>query len=313
MEPLVYLKILWRIKMAIPEFEELDISRVSFDTIEMKKPQFSVIIGKGGIGKTSLACYSIGDCIILPIGRETGHEEMPVHKFDTFDKMGLSPIEHVFTCFSWILKHPRAENLKTLIIDNVGAYREIVDEDVIRSRPRAKVDGEIVDIKSLTDYGFGKGAAMAYPYWTRLLKGIDAVMKRRNMNVILIGHEGYHTVNRPDGSYYQRISINAPSGANTDVVGLIEARCHNFFYMDSEVTTATDKRGMPQNGKHYAKREDITRIIYTKEQGDVFAKCRADMNPIYEIMPSESKDELLKKRNNESIIKFWNDVYRIQE
>lgn len=287
--------------MALPNngFDSFDLESLNFESKikakPEKRPQFSIIYGKGGIGKTTAACYSI-DPIILPVGRETGHERMCVPKFPSFSEMNLTPVQHVFASLSWLLQSQHTR--KTLIIDNVGSYREVVDEDVEESNKG-------VDLKA-----YGRGAALAYPYWTRLLAGIDALMKRREMNVILLGHDGSFNVNLPDGTYYQKISVNAPRGENTQVMGLLEARCHNMFYLRGEDQVVTDKRGVAQQGKKYATSGLTKRIIYTKSRGDFFAKSRVNMEEYYEIDNSETEEDLLQNRTNETLIKFWQDVYK---
>jgi hypothetical protein len=278
--------------MALPTKDQaFDLKSLDFESkIKAKpdkKPQFTTLFSKGGMGKSTIASYS-PDPIIIPVGRETGHERMCVPKFPTYSEMNLTPIEHVFACMQWVLRSEHTR--KTLIIDNVGSYRESVDEDVETSNPG-------IDLKA-----YGKGAAFSYPYWTRLLAGIDAIMKKRDMHVILLGHDGVYNVNLPDGSYYQKISINAPRGENT-----------NVFYLKGEDMVIADKRGIVSKDgptKKYATTGNTKRIIYAKPRGEAFAKSRPGMNDYYEIENSESEEELLQKRSNESIIQFWNDVYK---
>jgi len=289
--------------MALPTKDiDFDLKSLDFESKikakPEKKPQFTTLFAKGGMGKSTISCYS-PDPIIIPVGKETGAEKMCVPKFPTYAEMNLTPVAHVFACMQWVLKAQHTR--KTLIIDNVGSYREAVDEDVEDSNKG-------VDLKA-----YGKGAAFSYPYWTRLLAGIDAVMKRRDMHVILLAHDGTYNVNLPDGSYYQKTSINAQRGENTNVVGLLEARCHNVFYLKGEDMVIADKRGIVSKDgptKKYATSGNTKRIIYTKPRGEAFAKSRVNMEEYYEIEESETEEELLEKRTNESIIKFWNDVYR---
>jgi hypothetical protein len=289
--------------MALPtKYLDFDLKALDFESKikakPEKKPQFTIIYGKGGIGKSTMASYS-PDPIIIPVGRETGHEKMCVPKFPSYSEMNLTPINHVYACMQWVL---RAEHTrKTLIIDNVGSYRESVDEDVEDSNKG-------VDLKA-----YGKGAAFGYPYWTRLLAGIDAVMKRRDMHVILLGHDGSYNVNNPDGSYYQKISINAPRGENTNVMGLLEARAHNVLYVRGEDQIIADKRGIVNKDgpvKKYATSGATRRVVYTKPRGDFFAKSRVNMEEYYEIEQSETEEELLHKRTNPTLIQLFTDLYK---
>jgi len=288
--------------MALPTKDlDFDLKSLDFESKikakPEKKPQFTVIYGKGGIGKSTMASYSPYP-IIIPVGKETGHERMCVPKFPSYAEMNLTPINHVYACMQWVL---RAEHTrKTLIIDNVGSYREGVDDDVEDSNKG-------VDLKA-----YGKGAAFGYPYWTRLLSGVDAVMKQRDMHVILLGHDGSYNVNNPDGSYYQKISINAPRGENTNVQGLLEARAHNVLYVKGEDQIIADKRGIVNKDgpvKKYATSGATRRVVYTKPRGDFFAKSRVNMEEYYEIEQSETEEELLHKRTNPTLIQLFKDLY----
>jgi hypothetical protein len=284
--------------MALPKnLHDFNLAELKFEekirSKPEKKPQFSVIYGKGGIGKTTLASYS-QDPIIIPVGRETGVEKMAVPKFPNYEEMNLSITDHVFACLSWLIKAEHTR--KTVIIDNAGAYREGVDYDVEDSNKG-------VDLKA-----FGKAQSLAYPYWTTLLSSIDGLMKKRDMNVILIGHDSSYNVNLPDGNYYQRISINTPRGENTNVTGLIEARCHNMFYMTNESATSKVKDKFGQS--KIIATGSITRTIYTKPSGQFFAKSRVNLEEYYDIGNSSTEEDLLHLRNNQEIIDFWESVYR---
>lgn len=288
--------------MAIPKsINDFDLKSLDFESKikakPEKKPQFTVIYGPGGVGKSSAACYS-PDPIILPIGRETGQERMWVPKFPTFEEMELTPIDHITACLAWIIKNEHSR--KTLIIDNVGTFHESVTEQV-------ELDNPNEDLKA-----YGRGVALGYPYWPWLLKGISQVMKKREMHVILLAHEGIYTVNPPDGSYYQKISLNAPSGDRTSARVLIESRANNVLYMKSVDNTIDDKRGIVAKGstKKYATAGKPTRIIYVKERGHFFAKSRPDIEDSIIIQESETEEDLLKTRNNETLIQLFSDLYR---
>jgi len=86
-----------------------------------KEPQLIVIYGKGGSGKTSMATYC-EDPIILPAGRETGHERMHCHKMPNAHDMNMHPSDHVFAALKWLIATDHTR--KTVIIDNLGAIIE---------------------------------------------------------------------------------------------------------------------------------------------------------------------------------------------
>jgi hypothetical protein len=282
--------------MAIPKLNDL-----SFDNIELAKPaqkypQFTVLYGKGGVGKTTLASYSENP-VIVPVGRETGHEIHANWGIPTFaNTQERPPLDFLFACIARLLK--TAHSRKTLIIDNLGTYREAVDEDVEEdNKGNDKLDS------------FGKRQALCYPYYTRLLAGFDALMKKKEMNIILIAHEVLHNVNKEDGTYYSRTGIHAPAGQNTNVRALLEARAHNVLYLKLEPQTRKAKDSMGQE-KLIATGGAPKRIIYTKPHSSFFAKCRVNMEPFYEIESSDNEEDLFKNKINQDIINFWNELYR---
>jgi hypothetical protein len=285
--------------MSLPkDMDAFDLSALNFESKINAKPiiapQFTIIYGKGGVGKSSLTSYAKAP-IILPLGRETGHEKMCIPKLPNHTELGIDPVSHVFAAFKWLrdAQHTR----QTLIIDNVGAYKDIVEDDVEEANKG-------VDLKA-----YGKGSALAYPYWSRLARGIDMLMKKRGMDVILLGHDGTYTINNPDGSYYQKISVNAPSGEKTNVRADLERQAHNVFYIQEEALVAEEKRGMPQEGKKYAIGVKPKRVIYTQSVGNIFAKRRVQMQDRYIIKESPDQTALLKTRTNESIQQFFKDLY----
>lgn len=279
--------------MSIPDF-----NKIKFDDIEIAvrkpRPQFTIIYGHGGLGKTTAACYAPNP-VIIPIGRETGQERMIDYGVPTFENTkDMSPIEFVFGAMARLLKTEHSRT--TAIFDNIGTYREAVDEDV-------EQDNKGVDLSA-----FGKKQSLGYPYYGRLLAGFDMLMRKKNMNIILIAHDVLYNVNLPDGTYYQRTGIAAPAGENTNVRGLLEARAHNVLYMRSETTTRKIKGAMG-NEKTISSESDIKRMIYTKPMGTFFAKSRGDLDEVYQIENTENVTDLLKNKTNETLTKLFNDIH----
>jgi hypothetical protein len=281
--------------MAIPDLSKIKIEGIELEQPGQHHPQFTVIYGKGGTGKSTVACYSPNP-VVLPIGRETGHEIPAAYGVPTFcNKGALAPLSFVFGCIAKLLQGEHSR--KTLIVDNIGTYRECVDEDV-------EEDNKGQDLKA-----FGRAQALAYPYYTKLLAGFDALMKKKAMHIILLGHEVQYNINREDGSYYARTGLHVPAGENTNVRALIEARAHNVLYLRSEPQTRKAKDAMGQE-KLIATGGTPKRILYTKPQGNFFAKCRVNMEQYYEIENSDTEESLLKDKTNESIQLIFEHLYR---
>jgi len=279
--------------MAIKDLNKIDFESIGLIPKAEKHPQFTVIYGKGGLGKTTAACYS-PDPVIIPIGRETGHERMVANGIPAFQcPPGMAPLDFVFGAIQKLLNSEHSR--KTVIFDNIGTFRECVTEDV-------ENDNKDKDLKI-----WGRGSALEFPYYGKLLAGIDKLLKK-GLHVILIAHDVSFNVNLESGDYYSRVGINAPAGENTNVRGLLEARAHNVFFIQGENPTTVVK-GAGGKNKQIATSGQISRVIYTKPAGTFFAKSRVNLDLFYEIEPSDTEEELLKNRSNPTLIKLWSDVY----
>jgi len=230
-----------------------DINKIDFESIGLipkaeKHPQFTVIYGKGGLGKTTAACYS-PDPVIIPIGRETGHERMVANCIPAFQcPPDMAPLDFVFGAIQKLLKSEHSR--KTVIFDNIGTFRECVTEDV-------ESDHKGADLKA-----WGRGVSLEFPYYGKLLAGFDQLLKK-GLHIILIAHDASYNINLESGDYFSRISIACPSGENTNVRGLLEARAHNVFFIQGENPTTVVK-GAGGKNKQIATSGQISRVIYTK-------------------------------------------------
>ena len=256
-------------------------------------PQFSVIYAKGGGWISTIASYADSP-IILPVWLETGHRAMSVTKFPEIGSYeGLSPIDHVFAAISWLMKNDHTR--KTLVIDNLGSFRQAVEADVNKESDK--------------DQPAFKLAVLYYRYYEFLLEAIATLMTKQGMDVLLMAHDGAYTINNSDGTWYDRISVNAPQGKNTNARELLEARANNIFYVRDEPIVREDKRGMtPQAGKKYMSGAG-RKVLYTRPKDNFFAKTRLDLADSYELERSENIHNLLHEKDNQSIINFWRDYY----
>jgi len=285
--------------MAIPKnLHSTDFAKFDFGNKIKSAPergaQFSVIYAQGGGWKSTISSYAKNP-VILPVWLETGHRVVDCPKFPEIGEYdGLKAIEHVFGAISYLIKEKHSR--QTLIIDNLGSFREAVVNDVQTDNPNEKTAFKL--------------AAMCYGYYPYLLEAIAALMNKRQMDVILLAHSGAVTVNQADGTWYDTISINAPQGKNTNARELIEARANNVFYVKNQPTTQDDKRGLGLDSKKKYITSAGKKVIYTRPREDFFAKCRLDMQDSYPIDKSDSIHELLTLKNNESIIEFWRDFYQ---
>jgi hypothetical protein len=279
--------------MALP-----DKKSVSFDDIKITRDtdpgaQFTVIYGKGDVGKTAAAIYS-PEPVLIPVGMERCHRKFPVFKIE--NTTGKPPINHLFDAMTYLIC--KEHNRKTVIIDNLSTFRTVTEADVIEAYPLS----EGKNAKSLGDYGYGRGQAFAFAYYMRLLDGIDALLNK-GIHVILIAHESQHTINLPNDTYYQETGIYAPTGDKTNVKGLLEAKANNILYLRTEASVRKTSNTMQEKSR-MATMTPISRVIYTRQTGLFFAKTKSNLPDYIEVEQSNSFDDLANLKNQTLINLF---------
>ena len=278
----------------IPKIETIDIDGIGLATPQ-PRPQFTVVYGGAKTGKTTTASYSESP-VILPVGNESGQEIMIKHGIPCFDNTkGFKELDFVFACIARLMRTEHSR--KTLIIDNLSRFRELVDEDV-------ETDHKGEDIT-----GFGRAQALSFPYYKRLVSGIKMLMQKKQMHVILIAHDVQYNVNLKDGSYFSRTGILAPAGENTNVRSLLESTAHNVLYIRNEATIKKDVKGAMGQKKNIALEAPMRRTIYTQSKGSFFAGTYNQMEDQYDIESSETLEALYRAKTNESLKEFWQKLY----
>ena len=257
--------------------------------------QFSVIYADGKGWKSTIASYAKNP-IILPVWLETGHRVVDCPKFPEIGEYeGLCPIAHVFAAINWLMKEQHSR--KTLIIDNLGSFREAVENDVRKENPTEEKAFSL--------------APLYYAYYPHFFRAISKLMEKKGMDVILLAHNGATTVNLANGKWYDEISINGQQGKNTNVVELIKARVNNIFYVKNNPILLDDKRGLALDAKkQYVSAQGNKKTLYTRSKENFFAGTRLALEDSYTIEQSDSIHELLTLKNNESIVEFWRDFYQ---
>ncbi len=278
----------------IPKIETIAIDGIGLATPQ-PRPQFTVVYGAAKTGKTTTASYSESP-VILPVGNESGQEIMIKHGIPCFDNSkGMKELDFVFGCIAKLMR--TEHNRKTLIIDNLSRFRELVDEDV-------ENDHKGEDIS-----GFGRAQAISFPYYKRLVAGIKMLMQKKQMHVILIAHDVQYNVNLKDGTYFSRTGILAPAGENTNVRSLLESTAHNVLYIRNEATIKKNVKVAMGATKNIALEAPMSRTLYTQSKGSFFAGTYNQMDDSYAIESSKTLEELYREKTNESLKEFWQKLY----
>lgn len=163
---------------------------------KIDSPDRTLLLGTEGVGKTSFAA-KIPGVVFMPVEAGTNQIALPARlpKPETWQD-AIDMVEE--------LRTSQAHSYKALAIDTVDAL-EALCWDFICKRD---------NMKSVEDYGFGKGYAAALDEWRRFIAELERLWRDRDMQIVLIAHTHIRTFKNPEGEDYDRyeLKLNAKAG-----------------------------------------------------------------------------------------------------
>lgn len=150
---------------------------------KVQRPAKAVIYGPEGIGKSTL-----GAALPSPvfIDTEGGTDHLDIARFPqskTWEDITraveqLAATQHEF---------------RTLVVDTVDWLEKRLAEDICRRASKTSIE----------DFGYGKGYVLLAEEFAAFLTSLDALMRNRQMNVVLLAHATIKKFEQPDaaGSY----------------------------------------------------------------------------------------------------------------
>lgn len=147
-----------------------------------------VIYGPGGIGKTEL-CSLMADVGIEPVfcDIENSSGFLDVARFE--------PAPETFEDVRDAL-HSVDSSAGAVIVDSLSKLEELARDFVIRTVPHEK--GQSIRIRSIEDYGWGKGYTHLYEAMMLILQDLDAIA-RLGIHVVCVCHDCTEKVPNPGG------------------------------------------------------------------------------------------------------------------
>jgi hypothetical protein len=256
--------------MAEPSF--LDDLTISDEVV--KGPYFGILYGPAGVGKTWLCKHAEKPFFIAC---EKGVEKVGgVGKF--LDKDGSVYLpktsDEFFKMIGSLCK--KGHEYKTIVIDSGMFVDKLFVEQVIREYPTETIRKQEVEVKSISDYTFGKGYQRVVSIWeSRFFAAIHALHKRA-INVILIAHSKDKTVRDLSGDEFKKNAIDMLEFGRASVPNLLSAKADWVLFMRSEIKT---NKKLSQFGeiKNHADNDippDI--VVYTRGSSGYDAKVRTE-------------------------------------
>lgn len=212
---------------------------------KIEKPHLVLLYGPDGVGKTTFAA---GAPNVIFLGAENGTNTMDVERLpglDSFDKFKQALSELATE------KH----NYKTVVIDTLDWLEMQIHRHVVK---REKKDS----VKSIEDFGYGKGYAYALDEWKQLIPLINEI-REKGINVILLAHSKIKTFQDPSTPQgYDRYMLKLHDGASA----LLREFVDTVLFANHLTTTSDEdkKRGF----------SDGSRVVYTERRAGFDAKNR---------------------------------------
>lgn len=156
-----------------------------------------------------------------------------------------------------------------VVIDDLAKAEELATNYVIRTVPHEK---EGRSIKSIEDYGWGKGATHVYEAFLNLLADLDNHV-RKNRWVLCIAHDCTANVPNPSGEDWIRYEprLQSPASGKSSIRHRVKEWCDHLLFVGFD--TAVNRDGKATGGG--------TRTIYPSEMPTHWAKSRSLADPIY--------------------------------
>lgn len=278
---------------------------------KIKGPQFNVICGVNGVGKTTWATsFPKSICVDL----EDGSKHLDVARIGA-DKFPDLEKVRAFICELRDKKH----DYKTLVIDSAEALEALICDFVCK-------EGNVKSVE-LYDGGYGKGIARTREIMREIILEFNQ-LKQKGIEINLVAHTQVKTISDPTTNQsYDRVIMRT----NDKMAAVIRDLADNVFFATYKVFTVQENKKTKAVGEGQ-------RVMYTQWRPGFDAKNRLnlphelalsydafmealgnteiDSNVLAEEitqMASKITDEKFKKTVSDQIEKFKNNPAKLNE
>lgn len=204
--------------------ESIAPQRMSLKSItsgRQKRPLRIVLAGVEGVGKSSFAAAAPSP-IFLACEEGTAH--LDVQRFPKPEKW-TDVLEAIRTL------ETEPHEFKTLVVDTVDAAQPLLWAHICARDSSSKTP-----LKSVEDYGYGKGYEVALDEWRVFLAALDR-LRDRGMNIVLIAHSHIKPFKNPEGLDFDRYEIKLHHKA----AGLVKEWSDCVLFANFETIAAQDR------------------------------------------------------------------------
>lgn len=222
-------------------------------------PTRVLLFGVDKIGKSTF-----GACAPGPIffGAEDGSSQLDVTRYPQPRDAAGEPLPFewpdLLDCIEQLTTEPHQH--KTFVLDTVDWLEPLIHAWICQR------DGK----NSIEDYGYGKGYTAALDQWRVLVSRLDALIYRRKMNVILLGHALIKTFKNPEGEDYDRFELSL----NAKASGLLRQWVDAALFANHEIYSVASK-----DEKRFRGVSTGNRVIHTERSAAWDAGNRYSLPP----------------------------------
>jgi hypothetical protein len=212
------------------------------------QPTRVVLFGVEGIGKSTFGANAPKPVFL---GAEDGTAQLDVARFPKPENFSEA-LETLRTLTT------EPHEFETLVVDTLDWLEPLVWDEAIRLAADK-------DIKTIEDFGFGKGYTAALDIWRRFLRGIEDMRKAKPMHVVLIAHSWAKSFKNPEGLDFDRYEMKI----NQKAAGLIKEWGDCVLFAKYETYARVDEKTKRVRGV-----DTGARIIHTERRAAYDAKNR---------------------------------------
>lgn len=220
--------------------------------------QSVVIYGAGGVGKSS-ACAAMKQAGFNPLAIDVGNST----RFLDMKRVGAESLQTWEDIRDCLHDETLLSGYDAIILDDLTKVEELAAKWVVQNVPHQEKESK--PIKSIEDYGWGKGYSHIYDAMLLLLQDLDAQI-RKGRWVVCVAHECTNTVPNPSGEDWIRYEprLQSPASGKASVRLRVKEWCDHLLFIGYDVMV-TDGRGKGSG----------TRTIYPNETPICMAKSRS--------------------------------------
>lgn len=217
---------------------------------KQQQPLRVVLYGVEGIGKSTFGANAPAPIFL---GSEDGTSQLDVTRFpqpETWQEM-LDAVRLLGT---------DAHEYQTLVLDTLDWAEPMLWNFI------CKRDG----MKSIEEYGFGKGYVAALDEWRVLLAALERARRAKSMHVVLVAHSWIRPFKNPEGEDFDRYEMKLHNKA----AGLIKEWSDAVLFANFETMAHKDSKTKRVRGVSTG-----ARFVYTERTAAYDAKNRHDLPP----------------------------------